>query len=130
MFFIEYLIFIYICGTIGSLIGAAIVHHRKNLSELDLDAIFAATFLWPLSLYHTYNNELNRRAIMLNMELRQHVITQNQIIKKMSERAVLQTQSYDELKHAYDALVCEQDKLSQSSEIDEPPLLEIEGKSP
>ena len=103
---LEVLLFLYFCGMFGSLVGAALVAFPKNFEELD--NTLTMTLLWPVCLWHKYNNEIERRSTALYKQhckvLIHELERRNRLLKVLADNTVFQNEQYQELKQKYDKL--------------------------
>lgn len=124
----EFLLFIYCGGCTGSLIGAALF--TLPSTSADFLAVISRALLWPLSIYHVYNDEINKRALVINTDQLRVIHKQHLLIKTMSENAVRQNQSYFELKEAYDELVRKQNEKPETQQLNGKQMSLTKGNSP
>ena len=103
---IELLLFFYICGITGSLAASFLLGVPGDLRQLD--AVLVRAVLWPLGIYHSYTNEIERQVARLHTQNLRHLVAELEsralIIERMAEDAVIQGERYQELLDKYHEL--------------------------
>ena len=103
---IETLIFIYLSGVSGFLLGTAICKFPRNLD--DLETVLNCSLLWPLSAFHSYNREVQKQALNLHREnvraLFAELHHRERLLQIMSAEAMKQNKEYQELLEKYNEL--------------------------
>lgn len=106
MVILEVILILYFSGVFGSLIGAMWFALPKNFNELD--NALTIVLLWPLYVWHRYNNEIDRRSALLFKQNCKILIEElerlNRLLKVLSDNTAFQHEQYQELKRKYDRL--------------------------
>lgn len=120
MFLLEMLFLIYMSGVTGSMIGAAMFAFPKNWNQLDY--VVSCSLLWPVYMYHRYNNELERRALMLH-ELRCKALlaeleSRGRLLQAMAKSSTMQHEQYNDILQKYNELKKDQKTYNGESVLD------------
>ena len=103
---LDVLLLFYICGVCGSLIGAAFYAFPTTWKELE--NVLTIALVWPIYIYHQYNNELERRVAERHKINCAHLIgeleSRGRLVQVLAENAAIQNEQYQELLKKYNEL--------------------------
>lgn len=103
---LDVLLLFYICGVTGSLIGAGFFAFPTTWKELE--NVLTIALVWPIYIYHQYNNELERRVAQLHKQhcaaLIGELESRGRLLQVLAENAAIQNEQYQELLQKYNKL--------------------------
>ena len=103
---INTLIYLYLCGVTGFMVGAVIFKFPRNLN--DFEEILDCSIIWPLFTFHSYTRRVEQQAQKLHQQNVRSLIAEIQhrerLLQIMTKTASQQNKEYQELLEKYNKI--------------------------